>query len=146
MAGLEPDHDVQPFLPSEAVRPACYNRFSSSNFQLLPGCSPACNVNNIQVIDSCLEWEKKKVCGLPSVRQECPICSVNFSWFDCFSKLCRPFGDKNVQTKANSPQAFARQMHTQSVRAAVYYAVKQMISCVFTFPTSCFDLIMKIHG
>lgn len=35
---------------------------------------------------------------------------------------------------------------TKSVMPAIHYAVEQMIPRVFAFPTSCFDLIMKIHG
>lgn len=93
--------DVQPFLPSEAALPTCYTRFWSSNFHA--GCSPACNVNSIQAIHA--STEKTKICGLPSVCQKCPTCSVTFYWLDCFSKLCGPFGDKNAQTEANSPPA-----------------------------------------
>lgn len=37
-------------------------------------------------------------------------------------------------------------MHTESVMSAIYYVGKQMISCVLTFPTTCFDLIMKIQA
>ena len=76
-------------------------RFWSSNFHA--GCSPACNVNSIQAIHA--STEKTKICGLPSVCQKCPTCSVTFYWLDCFSKLCGPFGDKNAQTEANSPPA-----------------------------------------
>lgn len=87
----------------------------------------------------------------PAVSYNCarnlPFVPVNFSLL-ALSSSCRAFRVKK-QTKKSPKKQKQKSGYLplcRSVMPAIYHAVKQMISCVFSSPANCFDPIMKIHG